>query len=124
MLVELNTENFKVNNNEFTQVFHQVYNNLKIIPELGIQERTVSLLSELSTMYEEQINAVFLGISHGGYIPIKCAKNFKKVYIFEYDIENITYNIDSHKVKNIVINNEIEEKVPYILYTNDTRMSL
>jgi predicted O-methyltransferase YrrM len=124
MLVELNKENFKVNNNEFLQLFHEVYNNLKIIPDLAKCERTISLISELSLLYKDKINLVFLGTSHGGYTPIKCSKNFRKIFILEYNTENIKYNIDSHNINNILINTDIEEKVPYILFVNDPYMNI
>jgi hypothetical protein len=119
MLVELNGENFKVNDKEFLKVHHEVYNNLKIIPELGIFERIVSLLSKLSNVFTYKINLINIGVSHGGYIPIKCSLNFNKIYIFNDDNENIKYNIEQHNIKNININIVEEQKHPYILYINN-----
>ena len=119
MLVELNGENFKINDKEFLQVYHEVYNNLKIIPELGIYERITSLLSKLSKIFTYKINLINIGTSHGGYIPIKCSSSFNKIFIFNDEVENIKYNINQHNIKNIFINTIDEEKTPYILYVDN-----
>ena len=115
MLVELNGQNFEVKSDEFNNIYHEVYNNLKIIPELGVKERIVSLLTELQTIFKDKINIIFYGISHGGFIPIKCSSYFDNVYVIEQDTENIKYNIESQNINNIFLNN-LDTTQPFILY--------
>ena len=47
---KINHELFQVNENEFTEIKHEEYFNLKLVSELGTFERIVSLLNELSIL--------------------------------------------------------------------------
>lgn len=118
MLVKLNGQNFKVNSNEFKVVYNKIYNNLEIIPELGVKERIISLLIELQTIFKHKINIIFYGISHGGFIPIKCSPYFNNIYVIEQNIENIKYNIEFQNINNIFLNKQ-DTKEPFILYVEN-----
>ena len=49
--ITINNEEFYVNNDEFnTIIFSDEFNNLNILENLGLQERIISLLKELSTI--------------------------------------------------------------------------
>jgi hypothetical protein len=47
-MIKINKQDFYVNEDEFFKVQHDEFNNLNILDSLGIQERIVSLLTEIS----------------------------------------------------------------------------
>ena len=47
-MIKINKQDFYVNEDEFVKVPHDEFNNLNILDSLGIQERIVSLLTEIS----------------------------------------------------------------------------
>ena len=85
--VNINFEPFVVADNEYSQKYHDEFNNLNILEHLGEHERIISLLNELSNLFVEK-TIYFNNISHGGYIPIKCSDNYNKVIIESVD-ENL-----------------------------------
>lgn len=110
----INRKNYKVFQDEYIQVPHLRYNNLKILAYLGEQERIVGLLSDLASAlsggdnYDAQLPDLLMigGASHGGFIPINCASAFNKVIV--YDIANrhdahIVENIQQQNVDNIIV---------------------
>ena len=105
-ILKINKENFKVLKGEFQQIPHDEFNNLDILDSLGLFERLISLLQELTLLFESKPNIIFYNITHGGYIPIKCSNDFKNVFIYN-DIdchnENILANIYTHEISNISI---------------------
>jgi len=98
----INHEVFQVNENEFTEIVHKEYFNLKLVSELALFERIVSLLNELSVL---SINScIFFGTSHGGYIPIKCSKAFNNIVLLNVSNDhkaNTLKNIETHGIENI-----------------------
>jgi predicted O-methyltransferase YrrM/GR25 family glycosyltransferase involved in LPS biosynthesis len=98
----INHEVFQVNENEFAEIIHKEYFNLKLVSELALFERIVSLLNELSVL---SINScIFFGTSHGGYIPIKCSKAFDNIVLLNVSNDhkaNILKNIETHVIENI-----------------------
>ena len=48
MLVELNKRKYNIQSNEFNVIIHNEYNNLQIRENVGLFDRIVSLLQELS----------------------------------------------------------------------------
>ena len=102
--VNINYEPFFVLDNEYSQKYHDQFNNLNILEHLGEHERIISLLNELSNLFVEK-TIYFNNISHGGYIPIKCSDNYNKVIIESVD-ENLLClkkNIEYYNIKNILL---------------------
>ena len=102
--VNINFEPFVVADNEYSQKYHDEFNNLNILEHLGEHERIISLLNELSNLFVEK-TIYFNNISHGGYIPIKCSDNYNKVIIESVD-ENLLClkkNIEYYNIKNILL---------------------
>ena len=116
MLVKLNNQEFKVNKDEFNEVYHDKFNNLHIIPELGEQERIVSLLSELGKIINNK-SIVIYGSTHGGYIPVKCSESFDRVYVYEYaNLPNIEENVRTDK---IMLNRDFDPSDQFIFFINE-----
>ena len=105
MIVNINDELFQVNENEFTKVEHKEYFNLNLLDRIGILERIVSLINDLSSLSSS--NCIFYGTSHGGYIPIKCSMTYTNITIIncpENHKSNILSNIKDYNISNITLN--------------------
>ena len=105
-IIQINKEDFKVATDEFKKVPHSEFNNLNIFDSLGLFERLVSLLKELSLIFDKPPNISLFEIAHGGYIPIKCSHMFNQVFIHnksDTHIDNIIINIYKHKKLNVTI---------------------
>ena len=138
--ISINKQIFRVNNDEYKKVYHEEYNNLNILDQLGFQERQISLLKELSKLYNKnqdmsafpveknltelaflersellgkKVNIKMNNITHGGFIPIKCSEYFGSIYINNNQAHssNIVYNIT-----NFLKNNK---NIFYHSYTED-----
>jgi len=90
---------YQVNDNEFLEVKYPEYNNLRILGDIGHFERIISLISELVLLNIN--NICVIKPTHGGYIPIHCAKKFDNVYLLNVskkNDENIQTNVKTfHK---------------------------
>ena len=104
--VNINFEPFVVADNEYSQKYHDEFNNLNILEHLGEHERIISLLNELSNLFVEK-TIYFYDITHGGYIPIKCSDNFDKLIIENSDnhLLSLKKNIEYYNIKNILLHN-------------------
>ena len=89
--ITVNSEPFNVNENEYLQKYNEEFNNLNILENLGVHERLISLLNEVSSLIKDP-SICFYNITHGGYIPIKCSEKFKKIFAYS-DIKN---TVDDH----------------------------
>lgn len=118
----INNQKYKVKNNEFNQLFHKEYNNLNILENLGLFEKLISLVRELTLLFDnKKPNIVFYDMSHGGFIPINCADVFKNVFIInniEEHNNNIISNLYLNSVQNISINNYDNIFLSDIVFTN------
>ena len=107
MLKTINNKKYKVFPNEFDIIHHNEYNNLKIFKNLDIYERLISFLSEIKNI--DKINQLIcFKTTHGGFIPLECAKIYDSVLLLETDInqeKNIQYNIELYNLQNIYFNN-------------------
>ena len=52
--VDINFEPFVVYEKEYSQKYHQEFNNLNILEHLGEHERIISLLNELSYLFVQK----------------------------------------------------------------------
>ena len=124
--ININNEEFYVNNDEFNRIIvSNEFNNLNILENLGFQERIISLLKELSTI--TNFNLKMIQTTHGGYIPIKVSSHFKKINIShtnDLHMYNIIQNCEKYKIENINLFDADFHDDEYILYnTSDTRMT-
>lgn len=121
MDVILDGQTFRVKPTEFQQKYHAEYNNLKIIPDLGFCNRVVGLLTDLATDLSLK-NILFNGITHGGFIPIKCASVFQSVFVNSSNSEEIAYNKNKLNISNLFIDyfREIPTDVPLVIVNFDS----
>jgi predicted O-methyltransferase YrrM len=128
MIIDINKKQYHVLTNEFNKVIHNEYNNLIIREGLGLQERIISLLTELSKALDIE-TGLFVNPSHGGFIPINCSSQFKNVYILSNqnqnqnqntntseNTKNIETNILLHGVTNVSLTFNHSETKDYIVY--------
>jgi hypothetical protein len=104
----INSEPFVVNDNEYEKEYIEEFCNLNIYKNLGYHERIVSLINELSTLFTSFKTVFFYNITHGGYIPIKCADFYDKIYVKnesnnQHHIKTIKKNTNYYNLKNISI---------------------
>ena len=95
-MVIINKKEYKTNEDEFKKIEHKEFSNLNIINNVGLLERLVSLINELSGALTIE-NLIVYKTSHGGYIPLNCSKNYKNVFLVETSKEhsdNIKSNIE------------------------------
>lgn len=107
MKVTLNRENFIVTDNEFCQILNPNYQNLYLVPELGSLEREIGLINELVDELGGDKNIfISIGLTHGGYLPIKITSNFHQKIVISSDeiqINNFNQNKEIHDCKNIMV---------------------
>lgn len=104
-VLKLNGFNYTVKKGEFIIQPHLEYNNLKIYPEVGRIERIVGLLNDLVETRKESTRLAVCGWTHGGFIPINCAKVYTDVVVYTSEdvmsiphepyADNIKFNISS-----------------------------
>lgn len=103
--VNINSEPFIVNQDEYNINYIEEFCNLNILKNLGEHERIVSLINEMSSLFNSQKTISFYNITHGGYIPIKCADFYDKIFIKnegdKQNIRNIETNINYYNTQNI-----------------------
>lgn len=119
MKININKRDYHVEENEFSKITHNEFSNLVIRDKVGLFERIISLINELSNCLNIK-NALFYNVSHGGFIPINCSQQFENIYLINTDDINITKNIDLHKINNIKFDNNptsIDKKV--IIYSDN-----
>jgi hypothetical protein len=112
MIVVIDKNKYNVNDNEFIQIPNEKYSNLLIRDNVGLFERIISLICELSITLNIK-NAVFFNPTHGGFVPINCSSQFENIYInynlsnsYDNHYKNIDDNINQNKLTNILFLNE------------------
>ena len=121
MEITLNGEKFYVEKDEYSYIGHHTYTNLKIINKLGEHERIISLLEQISKIYKTKPDLLYLNITHGGYIPIKCANNYSLIYVYTSDnntIQNLYKNIENKNINTISVNTIRNSHPNYVMYLN------
>ena len=107
MIINIDKKDYNINDEEFNKIPHNDYNHLLIRDNVGLFERIVSLLKELSISLKIK-NGMFFEQTHGGFIPINCSSQFEHINILNSNTIhniNIQSNIDLHKLININLNN-------------------
>lgn len=116
----INGKPYRVLPNEFEFVLHERFNNLKIIPELGPIERTISLIREVSNVLSLK-NIVCISPTHGGFIPIQLSSTIESVFIntmYTSQIENTLANIELNP--HVFISTEIPKTPSFIFIQDET----
>ena len=108
MEIELNKRNYILkDSNIFRTVFHNEFNNLKIIPEVGILEREIGLIKDIISDVLINSNLIYIGkSSYTSFFLINTNSVFKKQYVSELNEEIIINTKDINNIYNI---DEIEE---------------
>jgi FkbM family methyltransferase len=109
MYISIDKKEYNVEEDEFKKIPHSTYSNLLIRENVGLFERIVSLLTELSVSLKIK-NCLFFEQTHGGFIPINCSSQFENIYIIGENKENynnIRDNIILHKNSNITLLNKL-----------------
>jgi hypothetical protein len=102
MLLEVNKRKYQVNENEFTRKNIQEFCNLRILNDVGLFERLISLFFELKNCNIH--NLVCFNTTHGGFLPIECSKFFDNITLVNTEKQhtnNIDTNVKFHNIKNI-----------------------
>lgn len=96
----LNKQEYTIREGEFETEPHAEYNNLILKKDLGRLEREAGLLTDLVTDIKRTVskcNLYVIGWTHGGFLPIECAKSFDNVYV-----DGLPYSsLSSLPVKNV-----------------------
>ena len=101
-LMKINGVEYQVNDDEFLKIPHDRYGNLIIRDDVGKFERIASLINEISRVGLE--NLIVYNTTHGGFLPINCAQNYRSVFAIEThmnNVENIVHNASNFKKNNI-----------------------
>lgn len=133
MLVKLNGNQYKVNNNEFEKKPHDRYTHLLIRKDINIFERIVSLINECSCFNLK--NLIMYNINGGGYLPINCSKYYENITLLDtksVNIENILFNLQNFQINNININivknlyniENIDNSSVFIFSENDSLLDM
>ena len=105
---KINNINYFVNEDEFTIIHHNKYNNLKIFDKLGYFETIISFMNKISCKH----NLFFYNTTHGGFIPLNCSKHYQNIFIQCNDLHFNNINNNCKKLNldlNITIYNNFEE---------------
>ena len=116
MKILINGENYEINENEYTKMFHNEYNFLKLYNEIGLHERIIGLIQKI-TQHFYCTDFFSFETTHGGFIPINLVDNFKNLHFvrthhtniinIEYNIQNLISINNREKIKlhdNLILN--------------------
>ena len=101
-MVLIESREYNVYDGEFNKIEHKSFNNLNILENVGLFERLVSLMVELSSGLSIGIdNLIIYKPTHGGYIPINVSNSrnskYKNLFLVETAKEhakNIKQNME------------------------------
>jgi hypothetical protein len=103
----INKEKFYVNDNEFLEDIIEQYSTLKLYPHIGVLEREIGLIRDIAVIFKyHEPTFLNIGLSHGGFLPLKLIDYFNKMYVVttdSYHINNLKQNMELydqyHKIK-------------------------
>jgi predicted O-methyltransferase YrrM len=113
MLVKIDGQEYEVNPNEFLHQPHERFTNLVIRNDVAKLERIASLLNELCICLKIK-NLIIYNANCGGFLPLQCSSNFKKIFLVEtlgFNCDNIVTNINKIEPfnNNIFINKYLDD---------------
>jgi len=99
----LNKKNYFINDiNNFQYKYHNKFNNLKIIPILGILEKEIGLIKDLSELYD-LFYLTYIGPIYSSFLTLNCLnkKDIKNItiYLNESNNEIVLNNIKNTNIK-------------------------
>ena len=127
-IVSINKKDFHVEQDEFMEIKHETFSNLKIFKDVGKYERITGLLSEMTRVKsintspntnKPQYTLLCINVTHGGFLAINSINHFKEVYgICEVSshYNNATKNLEKISIPNIFFtdkNNNLDEIIDY-----------
>jgi len=119
--ITIEKKKYIVYENEFCNIEHKEYNNLRILDNVGELERIVSLLCEIKCIHKDIVYLIVETSDFGGFVPINCAASFEKVLIMNYT-ENAKKNVENHKINNI-FDFSLNDNVCNLLYLNSKNIN-
>jgi len=109
MEVQINGSIYSVNENEYTKLPHNEYNNLRLYNEVGIHERIIGLIKKCKEVFSlGEPDFLSFDTKYGGFIPINLSKDFEHVCLVDTSKvhkNNIERNIENLKINNIDFHN-------------------
>ena len=105
--VTINKKVFFVEQDEFLEIKHETFSNLRILKDVGKYERIMGLLQELTKVKPTNTNThtlLCVNVTHGGFLAIISSNYFKEVYGIcsgENHYKNATKNIEKISTSNI-----------------------
>ena len=111
--VTINKKGYSVENHEFPEIKSDRFSNLRILKDVDKYERITALLYELTKAtsantythtHTHTHTLLCINITHGGFMAINSANNFKKIYGIcesESHYNNATKNIEKTNISNI-----------------------
>ena len=109
MDVYINGNNYKVNNNEYTKILHEEYNNLRLYKDIDVHERIIGFIKKCKDIFSlGEPDFLSFDTKYGGFIPINLSKDFQHICLIDTsneDESNINHNIKGQNIKNIDFNN-------------------
>jgi len=105
MILNINDTLYKINDDEYPQIHHNEYNNLRLYKNIDIHERLIGLIIKLKECFIDNFENYFISFntSHGGFIPLNLSKKFNSVILVNTKIDqltNIRYNIKNNNITN------------------------
>jgi hypothetical protein len=120
----INKKIWNVNSDEFTKLTPPPeFNNLKILNNLGLYERLVSFCCEIFSMGVNQ--AVFIGTTHGGFIPLQCLMQYDSINGQNNNEVNIslinTKNEHQENIQKNIIKYNLKNNIHLKINTNNIK---
>ncbi len=126
MEVCINKKKYKVNENEYTRLYHKEFTNLRLYNDIGIHERIIGLIKKCTEVYSlEKPDFISFDTKHGGFMPINLSNDFNQIYLINTQIDdenNIIQNIQNHNIKNIDFNNS-STSINKIIYSENLNIN-
>jgi hypothetical protein len=125
----IKNHNYKINNDEYSKIDHESYNNLRLYDKIGLHERIIGLIKKCKEVYSSEPVFISFDTKYGGFIPIKISNNFENIYLLDtkdsHEI-NIRENIKKQHIDNILFQlcNTTTNKIIYSEQLNELTIDL
>lgn len=125
----IKNHNYKINNDEYSKIDHESYNNLRLYDKIGLHERIIGLIKKCKEVYSSEPVFISFDTKYGGFIPINISNNFENIYLLDtkdsHEI-NIRENIKKQHIDNILFQlcNTTTNKIIYSEQLNELTIDL
>lgn len=96
----INKKEYKINPDDFIHYPHQDYNNLRILPRVGMLERHAGILIDIQNDFNSPFidTLTVIGDSDCGFIASTCSEHFDNIRVCSLEKkENVKENLNNHK---------------------------